>query len=83
MKIFPLAEYRKLKQTNTKLTDDGAFTHRNIIEIYPMYISGREKELDCVKDIHNLRNASIQYEAGKTILPMPLHLAKLLEEYFI
>lgn len=77
------AEYRKLKQTNTKLTDDGAFTHRNIIEIYPMYVSTCENEVDCVRDIHNLRSASIQYEAGKTILPMPLHLAKLLEEYFI
>lgn len=77
------AEYRKLKQTNTKLADNGAFTHRNIIEIYPMYISDGLKELDCVRDIHNLRSASIQYEAGKTILPMPLHLAKLLEEYFI
>ena len=77
------AEYRKLKQTNTKLTDDGAFTHRNIIEVYPMYVSDSAKELACVRDIHNLRSASIQYEAGKTILPMPLHLAKLLEEYFI
>lgn len=77
------AEYKNTKQTTTKLEDDRAFTHRNIIEIYPMYVSDREKELDCVEDIHNLRSASIQYEAGKTILPMPLHLAKLLEEYFI
>lgn len=77
------AEYKSTKQNSTKLEDDRAFTHRNIIEIYPMYISDREKEMDCVKDIHNLRSASIQYEAGKTILPMPLHLAKLLEEYFI
>ena len=77
------AEYKNTKQATTKLEDDRAFTHRNIIEIYPMYVSDKEKELDCVRDVHNLRNASIQYEAGKTILPMPLHLAKLLEEYFI
>lgn len=77
------AEYKNTKQNATKLEDNRAFTHRNIIEIYPMYISDRAKELDCVRDIHNLRSASIQYEAGKTILPMPLHLAKLLEEYFI
>lgn len=77
------AEYKNTKQSATKLEDDGAFTHRNIIEIYPMYINDKAKELDCVRDIHNLRSASIQYEAGKTILPMPLHLAKLLEEYFI
>ena len=77
------AEYKNTKQKTTKLEDDRAFTHRNIIEVYPMYISNRKKELDCIRDIHNLRSASIQYEAGKTILPMPLHLAKLLEEYFI
>ena len=77
------AEYKNTKQNTTKLEDNRAFTHRNIIEIYPMFISDRSKELDCVRDIHNLRSASIQYEAGKTILPMPLHLAKLLEEYFI
>lgn len=77
------SEYKNTKQTMTKLEDDRAFTHRNIVEIYPMYISDKSKELDCVRNVHNLRDASIQYEAGKTILPMPLHLAKLLEEYFI
>lgn len=76
-------ELKNVKQSTTKLEDDGAFTHRNIVEIYPMYISDCTKELDCVKDVHNLRSASIQYEAGKTVLPMPLHLGKLLEEYFI
>lgn len=77
------AEYKNTKQNTTKLDDDKAFTHRNIIEIYPMYVRDKTKELDCIRDVHNLRNASIQYEAGKTILPMPLHLAKLLEEYLI
>ena len=77
------AEHKNTKQNTTKLEDNRVFTHRNIIEIYPMYISKRSKEIDCVRDIHNLRSSSIQYEAGKTVLPMPLHLAKLLEEYFI
>lgn len=77
------AEYKNTKQNTTKLEDDKAFTHRNIIEIYPMYVWDKTKELDCIRDVHNLRNASIQYEAGKTILPLPLHLAKLLEQYFI
>lgn len=76
-------EMKNIKQNTSKLEDDGAFTHRNIIEIFPMYVNHCEKELDCVRDIHNLRSASVQYEAGKTILPMPLHLAKLLEEYVI
>ena len=77
------AEYKNTKQKTTKLEDNKAFTHRNIIEIYPMYVNDKTKELNCIRDVHNLRNASIQYEAGKTILPLPLHLAKLLEEYFI
>lgn len=77
------AEYKNTKQNTTKLENDKAFTHRNIIEIYPMYVWDKTKELDCIRDVHNLRNASIQYEAGKTILPLPLHLAKLLEQYFI
>ena len=78
-----IAEYKDTKQNATKLEVDGSFSHRNIIEIYPMYVSDSVRELECVRDIHNLRSASIQYEAGKTVLPMPLHLAKLLEEYFI
>lgn len=77
------AEYKNTKQSTTKLEDNKAFLHRNIIEIYPMYINDRTKELSCVKDVHDLRSVSIQYEAGKTILPMPLHLAKLLEEYLV
>jgi hypothetical protein len=81
--VRTLAELKNIDQNSTKLEDNRAFTHRNIIEIYPMYISDSSKELDCIRDIHNLRKASIQYEAGKTILPMPLHLAKLLEEYMI
>lgn len=81
--VRPFAESKNAKQSATKLEDDRAFSHRNIIEIYPMYVGDKSKEINCVRDIHNLRNASIQYEAGKTILPMPLHLAKLLEEYFI
>ena len=31
-------ELKNVKQSTTKLEDDGAFTHRNIVEIYPMYI---------------------------------------------
>lgn len=53
------AEYKNTKQNTTKLEDDKTFTHRNIIEIYPMYVRDKTKELDCMRDVHNLRNASI------------------------
>lgn len=79
----PMRESKNDFVNITKLEYNEAFTHRNIIEIYPMYISGKEKELDCIRDVHNLREASIQSTTEKTILPMPLHLAKKLEEYFI
>ena len=58
----PQAEDKNTKQTSTKLEDNRAFTHRNIVEIYPMYVSDKSTELDCVRDVHNLRDASIQYE---------------------
>lgn len=69
-------------EDKSKTEDDSAFTHRNIIEIYPLYSSEDDRD-ECACDIHNLRKASIQYEAQKTVLPLPLHLAKLLEEYII
>lgn len=79
----PEREYKNTIVSTTKLEDNKMFTHRNIVEIYPMYISENENELDCIRDIHNLREASIQYTTQKTVLPMPLHLAKKLEEYFV
>ncbi len=79
----PEREYKNTIVSTTKLEDNKMFTHRNIVEIYPMYISENENELDCIRDVHNLREASIQYTTQKTVLPMPLHLAKKLEEYFV
>lgn len=76
-------EYKNTKQDMTKLNHNGALSHRNIIEIYPMHLADPEKELDCICDVHNLRAVSIQYKAGRTVLPLPLHLAKLLEEYML
>lgn len=81
--VRPARENNNKKQSLTKLETNGAMSHRNIIEIYPMYIHDRQQEQACVAEIHNLRSASLQYEAGKTILPLPLHLAKLLEEYMV
>lgn len=70
----------------SKAVDKGAFSHRNAIEIYPMYVSGDEKsheenEKIAVGIVDMLRKASIQFTSQKTILPLPLHLAEKMEEY--
>lgn len=44
------------------------------------YMVGYDSDADMIKHYRldkMIQSASIQYEAGKTILPMPLHLAKL------
>jgi hypothetical protein len=71
------------KEDSSKLSTDKSFQHRKMIEIFPLYVSNPEEKIACVWDVHNLRNISIQYEATMTELPLPLHLGKLLEEYFI
>lgn len=79
----PFAENKTFQFSSSKLTDDRAFSHRRLVEIYPLYICEGEDELECVRDVHNLREANLQYQAAKTVLPMPLHLGSLLEEYMI
>lgn len=70
----------------SKATDPDAFSHRNAVEIYPIFVSGDETTHDkneeiAVGIIDMLREASIQFTAQKTILPLPLHLAEKMEEY--
>lgn len=71
----------------SKANDKSSFSHRNMVEIYPIFVSGDEKSHDknekiaiCILDL--LRNASIQFTSTqKTLLPLPLHLAAKMEEY--
>lgn len=70
----------------SKAIDKASFSHRNAIEIYPMYVLGEEKnhednERIAVGIVGMLRGASIQFTSQKTILPLPLHLAEKMEEY--
>ncbi|GEM_PF-2132203 len=70
---------------HTKTQNDQRYSHRNIIELFPLFIAegNHEKTVENLKAVHDLRNASIQYSSEKTILPLPLHLAKKIEEYII
>ncbi|MBU5470553.1 DUF3962 domain-containing protein [Falcatimonas sp. MSJ-15] len=80
----PEYEKNNIKEDITKINNDSALSHRSLIEIYPVYLGNSQKKTEYVRDIHNLRKASIQYDSTqRTLLPLPLHLAKLLEEYLI
>ena len=74
-----------MRKNHSKTYSSNYYSHRNLVEIYPMFIQNKNSivELDIVKCVHDLRKASIQSSAGKTTLPLPLHLAKKLEEYII
>lgn len=70
----------------SKAINKSSFSHRNMLEIYPMYVSGDEKSYEenekiAVGIVDILRSASIQFTSQKTILPLPLHLAEKMEEY--
>ncbi len=70
----------------SKAVDKASFSHRNMIEIYPVFVSGDVSNHEDNKNIavgivDMLRGASIQFTSQKTILPLPLHLAEKMEEY--
>lgn len=89
--VFYSLDCKKSGETDTlsgehsKVEKDKKYSHRNIIELYPLCISEKNKDklIESLKAVHDLRSASLQYESQKTILPLPLHLAKKLEEYII
>lgn len=70
----------------SKATEKSSFSHRNMLEIYPIFVSGdkenheRNEEI-AVGIVDMLRSASIQFTSQKTIMPLPLHLAEKMEEY--
>jgi hypothetical protein len=82
----PLHEDKTYIKEASKAIDISSFSHRNILEIYPMYISGDEKNHEINEEIavgivDMLRSASIQFSSQKTVLPLTLHLAEKMEEY--
>lgn len=79
------SEKDTLKGDHSKVDKDQRYSHRNLVEIYPLFTSDKSEEtiISVMKAVHDLREAALQYESGKTILPLPLHLAKKVEEYII
>lgn len=82
----PINEDKTYKKCESKAIKPGRYSHRNMVEIYPVSISGDNTDFETNKmkaiEITNLlRNVSIQFTSQMTILPLPLHLAKKMEEY--
>lgn len=85
--IRPYHERKAFDKQISKVDDPSSFSHRNLVEIYPLFVSGDEERLEENKSIavgitDVLRGASIQFRTQKTTLPLPLHLAEKMEEYF-
>ena len=56
------------------------FAEKDMIELYPLQLQPGDNAADWVFYINALRHIPIQYSQS-TVLPLPLHLAKALEEY--
>ena len=79
----PKHEGKVYESNETKVDSTRSFSHRNMMEVFPMYISNKseEKELEVVSIVKKLKSSSIQFDSRETILPLPLHLALKSEEY--
>lgn len=57
-----------------------SFAEKDMIELYPLQLQPGDDAASWIFYANALRNISIQYNQS-TVLPLPLHLAKALEEY--
>lgn len=56
------------------------FAEKDMVELYPLQLQAGDDAIDWVFYTNALRHISIQYSQS-TVLPLPLHLARALEEY--
>lgn len=56
------------------------FAEKDMIELYPLQLQAGDDDADWIFYTNALRHIPIQYSQS-TVLPLPLHLAKALEEY--
>ena len=72
--------YKRSYIQTTYQNSEQKFSHRNMIEFYPLQLQEKDCPEDWINYTNSLREGSIQYDFA-LIDPMPLHLAKKLEEY--
>ena len=56
------------------------FAEKDMIELYPLQLQSGDNATNWIFYTNALRHIPIQYSQS-TVLPLPLHLAKSLEEY--
>lgn len=80
----PKNEDKTYKKSESKAIKASRYSHRNMVEIYPVYTSGNSdtyeiNKMRALEITSLLRDISIQFNSQMTILP--LSLAKKMEEY--
>jgi len=73
-------QYRSSFKTSRIDHPQQRFAEKDMIELYPLQLQPGDKAEDWVFYMNALRHIPIQYNQSTT-LPLPLHLAKCLEEY--
>lgn len=56
------------------------FAEKDMVELYPLQLQSGDNAVNWIFYVNALRHIPIQYSQS-TVLPLPLHLAKALEEY--
>lgn len=82
----PMSEDKTYKKSESKAIKPERYSHRNMVEIYPVFTSANSEnfeinKMEAIEITSLIRSISIQFASQMTILPLPLHLAKKMEEY--
>ena len=60
----------------------NSYAEKTVIELYPLQLQPGDDPKQWVNEVHALRELAVQYDQ-MTSLPLPLHLARQLEEYLM
>lgn len=71
------------KEEMSKVDSINSFSHRNMIEVFPIFMSDEsdKNKKDTISLLRKLKSNSIQFDSKELILPIPLHLGLKSEEY--
>jgi len=80
--VKPKSEQIIFEKNKFRTDSKKLFTHRNLVEIYPIYLEDPSKYLEVLQLVHNMRSGSIQ-TINKITYPLPVHMAQCLKEYLL
>lgn len=78
-KVYDLQYVNSFKSSRINYPADR-FAEKDMIELYPLQLQSGDNATEWIFYANALRHIPIQYNQS-TVLPLPLHLAKRLEEY--